>query len=105
MFKDTCANKRRLVSVGAFLAMVSLALLTGLIGAPMFVYGNSAESQRRPQTRRPVNRRAARPPRIDYSQFSHVTHVTTQKLSCDSCHKFPTPNWKEVRKGDTAFPD
>ena len=43
--------------------------------------------------------------RIDYSRFSHVTHVTTQKLSCDSCHKFPTKNWKEVRKADAAFPD
>lgn len=37
--------------------------------------------------------------------FSHSTHVTKQKLACDSCHKFPTKNWKEVRKGDAAFPD
>ena len=44
-------------------------------------------------------------PRIDYSNFSHSTHVTKQKLTCDSCHKFPSPNWKEVRKGDAAFPD
>lgn len=52
------------------------------------------------QTRQP---RVGR--RIDYSRFSHVTHVTTQKLACDSCHKFPTKNWKEVRKGDAAFAD
>jgi len=44
-------------------------------------------------------------PRIDYTSFSHQTHVTQQKLACDSCHKFPTKNWKEVRKGDAAFPD
>lgn len=43
--------------------------------------------------------------RIDYSQFSHSTHVNSQKLACDSCHKLPTKNWKEVRKGDAAFPD
>jgi hypothetical protein len=43
--------------------------------------------------------------RIDYSRFSHATHVTSQKLACDSCHKFPTKNWKDVRKGDEAFPD
>jgi hypothetical protein len=54
--------------------------------------------------------RAAKPaaqkkPRIDYAQFSHVTHVTTQKLACDSCHKFPTRNWKDVRTGEAAFPD
>ena len=55
--------------------------------------GLSAKAQRRAQ------------PRVDYSNFSHTTHVTKQKLACDSCHKFPTPNWKEVRKGDSAFPD
>ena len=44
-------------------------------------------------------------PRPDYTNFSHQTHVTQQKLACDSCHKFPTGNWKEVRKGDAAFPD
>jgi len=44
-------------------------------------------------------------PAIDYKSFSHSTHVTKQKLACDSCHKFPTKNWKEVRKGDAAFPD
>ena len=45
------------------------------------------------------------PPRVDYTAFSHSTHVTRQKLTCDSCHKFPSANWKEVRKGDAAFPD
>lgn len=40
-----------------------------------------------------------------YTDFSHTTHVTKEKLACASCHKFPTSNWKEVRKGDAAFPD
>ena len=44
-------------------------------------------------------------PAIDYSKFSHSTHVAKGKLACDSCHKFPTKNWREVRKGDAAFPD
>ncbi len=44
-------------------------------------------------------------PRVDYAKFSHTTHVVSQKLTCDSCHKVPTSNWKEVRKGDQAFPD
>lgn len=43
--------------------------------------------------------------RTAYSDFSHSTHVTKQKLACSSCHKFPTKNWKDVRKGDAAFPD
>jgi hypothetical protein len=44
-------------------------------------------------------------PRVVYTDFSHSTHVTRQKLTCDSCHKFPSANWKAVRKGDAAFPD
>jgi decaheme cytochrome c component MtrC/MtrF-like protein len=43
--------------------------------------------------------------RPNYSEFSHTTHVTKEKLACDSCHKFPTANWKEVRKGEAAFAD
>src|SRR5215510_4706685 len=43
--------------------------------------------------------------RTAYSSFSHSTHITKEKLACSSCHKFPTKNWKEVRKGDAAFPD
>jgi hypothetical protein len=52
-----------------------------------------------------VQRNQPKRPRIDYSIFSHLTHVTTQKLSCDSCHKIPSKNWKEVRQGDAAFAD
>jgi len=44
-------------------------------------------------------------PRINYSDFSHTTHIVKEKLACGSCHKVPTKNWKEVRKGDAAFPD
>lgn len=47
----------------------------------------------------------AQKPRIDYAHFLHRTHVEKQKLACDSCHKFPTKNWKDVRKADVAFAD
>lgn len=60
--------------------------------------GVPAETQRRAQSR-------ARPATRDYSSFSHTTHVNKEKLACDSCHKFPTANWKDVRKGDAAFAD
>ena len=66
---------------------------------------NVIESQRS-TSRRPSQRpRAPQRSKIDYSQFSHTTHVEKQKLTCDSCHKFPTENWKQLRKGDAAFPD
>lgn len=74
---------------------------------PLVVSLAAAESVG-PQTRNQSRRRPARAPQkpaVDYSQFSHTTHVTKEKLTCDGCHKFPTANWNQVRKGDDAFPD
>ena len=53
-----------------------------------------------PQQRRPAT---ADKPRIDYSRFSHRTEQ--HHAACSSCHTFPSKNWKQVRKGDEAFPD
>src|SRR5947207_8594785 len=62
-----------------------------------------AEAQRRSQ--RPRAQKKPTTPKIDYTKFSHTTHVVAQKLACNSCHKIPSKNWKEVRKGDAAFQD
>jgi cytochrome c7-like protein len=103
MSKDKSAKGTRgLASVRLLVISFSLSL-TLHPGAAVIVQGGGAGPQRRPRARRPARRPPA--PRTDYSQFSHATHVTTQKLACDSCHKFPTKNWKEVRKGDAAFDD
>jgi hypothetical protein len=71
------------------------------------VSGQVPQPQQRskvPQRRKPF-RNAVKKPSIDYSKFSHRSHVVEQKLACDSCHKFPSKNWKEARQGDEAFPD
>lgn len=47
-----------------------------------------------------AQRRGARPV-PDYSRFSHAT--TAHRRACDSCHTFPSANWKEAR--DESFPD
>lgn len=54
---------------------------------------------------KPKKKIAPKKPRVDYTAFSHQTHVVAQKLVCSSCHKVPSKNWREVRKGDAAFPD
>jgi len=107
VWKDR-STKRRAIGAVAFL----VAFCLPFVPSCFIVVANSATSgvefpQRR-MTRRPrkpsrdtINQK----PRVDYSQFSHQTHVAQQKLACDSCHKFPTKNWKEVRTGDAAFPD
>jgi hypothetical protein len=70
------------------------------------VIASRTETSPTPQQRR-AQKKVATPktPRVDYTKFSHQTHVVGQKLECNSCHKVPSKNWKEVRKGDEAFPD
>ncbi|MEP6742368.1 MAG: cytochrome c3 family protein [bacterium] len=67
----------------------------------------SAAALQRRATRASAQKKVSTPkgPRSDYSQFSHRIHVEMQKLACDSCHKVPSKNWKEVRKGEAAFLD
>ena len=86
---------------------LAVVFIVGAVIVSPFIAPNASalfEPQR--STRRvPQRQRAPQRPKINYAQFSHTTHVDKQKLACDSCHKFPTKNWKELRKGDAAFPD
>jgi len=41
--------------------------------------------------------------RVNYSRFSHLNEK--HRLECQTCHKFPSQNWKLVRKESDAFPD
>ena len=79
------------VASSTFCAKRVLRLVTFLVIG--FIVPGAINAQRRTQSR------------TNYSNFSHTTHITNQKLACSSCHKVPTKNWKEVRKGDAAFPD
>lgn len=96
----------------ALLMFVVLALL-GFAGShlvateasPAFEPLQQRSSQpRRSQTgRRRGTSSRAQQPRVNYSNFSHAS--AAHQKPCDSCHKFPSANWKDVRKGDAAFPD
>ena len=64
--------------------------------------GGRGVPQRRAQTSRS---RASAAPR-SRAKLANFDHAAAQhQKACDSCHKFPSPNWKEVRKPDAAFPD
>lgn len=65
--------------------------------------GNATPPQNKNRSRSSKSR--TQPLKPGLSQFSHQTHSVTQNLACDSCHKFPSKNWKEVRKTDDSFPD
>lgn len=86
---------------GATLILIVLAVVL----AASFASSIEAEPQRQPQRSRSQKPKTPPKPKIDYKNFSHTTHVVTQKLACDSCHKVPSKNWNAVRKGDAAFAD
>jgi hypothetical protein len=99
MFKDECvmgptARRAVLFFVGFFLAAHHFSSPVDSAPTPFQKSSQSKTSKSRTQKRK-----------VDYSQFSHQTHFVQQKLPCESCHKFPSKNWKEVRQGDEAFPD
>ena len=100
MLKNLSGNER--LQLTSVILMIGLLwFLTSSITAP----ASPSEPQRRAKPRRPARQSAAQTRRANYSEFSHTTHVTNQKLACASCHTFPTKNWKDVRKGEAAFPD
>ncbi len=72
-----------------------------------FAAPDSSQAVPRPQARSSRSQKPKTPlkPKIDYAKFSHSTHVLAQKLACNSCHKVPSKNFKDVRKGEAAFPD
>lgn len=87
-------------------AIFCLALMAILIAPCFGPVARAVTPQRRPPPRSRAQKTRVPPkPKINYAQFSHQTHVVAQKLECGACHKVPSKNWKEVRKGDAAFAD
>ena len=83
------------VIVLAAIALSFIVTLSTAVAAP----------QKRRQPRRLPKANVPAKPKVDYTKFSHTTHVVNQKLACSSCHKVPSKNWNVMRKGDAAFQD
>ena len=83
----------------------ALAALAVVLSAPFPRVSATPAPQRRVRKSRSQKPKPPPTPKVDYTKFSHTTHVVTQKLACNSCHKVPSKNWKDVRKGDAAFAD
>jgi hypothetical protein len=79
-------------------ALAVIALLTAV--CPILT---STATESAPQRRTQPRPNRGPKPQATYREFSHT--VAQHRQACDTCHKFPTANWKQVRKGDEAFPD
>lgn len=102
--RNACSYKA--AALVTFVAFISLAFVLPRRDATAAASRRMSEPQRRAGNVRrgsQGNSRTRRPPRPS-SIFSHRV-AEHQRQACDSCHKFPSPNWKEARQGDEAFPD
>src|SRR2546421_2584612 len=97
--------KRARVLNQRFSKMAVIVLATIALSSIVAHSTAGAAPQKRPPQRRIQKPQSPPKPKIDYAKFSHQTHVVAQKLACNSCHKVPSKNWKEMRKGDAAFAD
>jgi hypothetical protein len=86
---------------------IELMVLFAVLVAAFVVFPSQSEAGAVSAAQRSARKRTAPrkqpPPRTDYTKFSHRT--TAHQMACDTCHKFPSPNWKEVRTASDAFED
>ena len=89
----------RNVSVRAVATYLFLAFAAAVVSLPsdltVSVLSQSRASRNQRKTVKPVSRR--------YSSFPH--DVKAHAMACNTCHKFPSPNWKTVRAEADAIPD
>lgn len=62
----------------------------------------SAEVKETPKPQR-IRKRKKSSLKSNYSNFPH--NAKAHQIKCDSCHKFPSANWKTVKITGDAFPD
>lgn len=94
------SNRRTKLIV--LLSIAALALLYPVLSSTAGTSAFRALWQR-PQPKKPTGASVPRAAGRDYSAFTH--NIPAHQKKCDSCHKFPSSNWKEIRKGDEAFED
>jgi len=93
---------KSLLALCGLFALLYAAFAWPIVGssAELNLPGSAQRSRKKGGTRRSYDPAAATP----YSRFTHQVAQHKQQ-ECNVCHKVPTANWKEVRKGDAAFPD
>lgn len=87
------------ISVATFVVIVSLQLIL----CSVLLIVEAAPQRRSARPKAPSTKISTQKAKVDYTRFSHLTEK--HRLECKTCHTFPSKNWKEVRKGDDAFPD
>jgi hypothetical protein len=100
-FQQNGIGKIRAIIIVLFLFFVSIYFFY-----PRFVlqtFSSEIETTPTPRPKVKANTTPQTRKAKKYSEFPH--NVSAHKIDCGSCHKFPSANWKKVRKESEAFPD
>src|SRR5215204_2030050 len=95
-------GKIRMITIGLFFSMVLCGFFYSRVIPNTF--GSNVVPKATPAPLKKMQRKAR--PRTN-AKFADFPHQAGQhrRLACSSCHKFPSANWKRVRKESDAFPD
>lgn len=100
MRRQTGSSKSRAAIIILFIGFLACGILYPRVISNV---GASFEPAGTPKPKASVPAKAT----VTAPRFTDFSHGGKQhsRLSCNSCHKFPTANWKHVRKESDAFPD
>ena len=91
----------------SLIVLTAAAFVYGVFYLPSQPVGASSGEDPAPTPRRrastAVKRASAVPKKAKFKEFPHSAKA--HRLECNSCHKFPSPNWNKVRDEKVAFPD
>lgn len=100
-------SQTRRTAMKSVLAVFAALILGSVLWMPDRAWSASGRELSPTPTATPVRPGAAKVTaggtRKRYSEFPHDQKA--HQVACSSCHKFPSDNWKKVRKEGEAFPD
>jgi hypothetical protein len=100
VFEKNQIVKIRFAIIGLFLIFAAWNLFYWQPDSKIF----GKETEKRPEAQNPISESEIETENNKYRKFSHKT-AAHRRRSCNSCHKFPSRNWRRVRKKGEAIPD
>lgn len=100
-FKQNEIGRIRTITLCLFLCFGLYGFFHSLVTTKTSGFDSSATPTPKPKAEREL---PAQTKKAKFSEFSHSVRPHA-KLACNACHKFPSANWKRVRKESEAFPD
>src|SRR5215203_5734753 len=95
-------GKIRMLTIGLVFSIVLCGFFYSRVVPSSF--GSNFVTKATPTPKKKIQTRTKPRTTAKSTDFPHNAKQHS-RLACGSCHKFPSANWKRVRKASEAFPD